>query len=124
MVRRSTRSRARTFIVTGCTLLGIACSTARVSEARQPQSTVGSYYPNQLPGQTTVLHVATDARTKVRSIEITPSTGIMVAGMNAHNLHQDSIWWKFMVTVAQDAAPGSRILVAVLPTDRTAPVRF
>ena len=117
------RSKARTFIVTGCMALALLCISGSVSEAQQPQGTIGSYYPSQLiPGQTTVLHVATDARTKVQSIEITPSTGILIAGMNARDLHQGSIWWEFTLTVAQDAAPGSRMLVAVLPTGRTAPV--
>jgi hypothetical protein len=116
------RSRARTFIVTGCTVLASLGTTARVSEAQQ-QGIIGSYYPSQLiPGQTTVLHLATDARTMVQSIEIAPSTGIMVTGMNSRNLNQGSIWWEFTLTVAQDAAPGSRTLVAVLPAGRTAPV--
>ena len=119
------RSRARTFIVTGCTVLASLSATALVSEAQQPQGTIGSYYPSQLiPGQTTVLHIATDARTNVQSIEIAPSAGITVTGMNSRNLNQGSIWWEFTLTVARDAAPGSRTLVGCCRRAARRPSRF
>jgi hypothetical protein len=58
----------------------------------------------------------------VQSIDITPSTGITVSDMKSRDLNQGSVWWEFTVTVAKDAAPGPRTLVAVQQTGRTAPV--
>ena len=82
------RSSVRTFIVTGCTILAAVCTIARVSEAQQPQSTIGSYYPSQLiPGQTTVLHVATDARTKVQSIVDKNGNGIRYQAIYSNEFH-------------------------------------
>jgi hypothetical protein len=116
-------SRARTFILTGCTVLACLGPGAHVGDAQEPQIIIGSYYPTQLvPGQTNVLNVAMGARNPVQSIEITPSTGIMVTGTKQRDLHQGAIWWEFTIAVAKDAAPGPRTLVAVQPTGRTAPV--
>jgi hypothetical protein len=116
-------SRVRTFILTGCTVLASLGPGAHVGDAQEPQSIIGSYYPTQLiPGQTNVLNVAMGARNPIQSIEITPSTGIMVTGMKQRDLHQGAIWWEFTIAVAKDATPGPRMLVAVQPTGRTIPV--
>ncbi len=115
-------SRVRTLIVTGCTVLAFLVPVVHVGDAQEVPGVIGSYYPTQLiPGQTNVLNVAMGARNPVQSIEITPSTGIMVTGMKKRDLHQGSIWWEFTITVSKDAAPGPRKLVAVQPTGRTAP---
>src|SRR3989442_8840470 len=122
VVRCSMYSRVRTFIVTGCTVLTSLGSGAHVGDAQELQGIIGSYYPTQLvPGQTNVLNLAT-TRSPIQSIEITPSKGIMVTGMKQRDLHQGAIWWQVTITVAKDAAPGPRRLVAVQPTGRTAPV--
>jgi len=116
-------SRIRTFIVTGCTVLAFLGPVAHLGDAQEVPGVIGSYYPTQLiPGQTNVLNVAMGARNPVQSIEITPSTGIMVTGMKERDLHQGSIWWEFTLAVAKDAAAGPRKLVAVQPPGRTAPV--
>jgi hypothetical protein len=75
-----------------------------------------------MPGQSTSVHVALGRNNPVQSIEITPSTGITVSDMKSRDLNQGSVWWEFTVTVAKDAAPGPRTLVAVQQNGRTAPV--
>jgi hypothetical protein len=96
---------------------------AHAGNAQPVPGVIGSYYPTQLvPGQATVLHLALGRNNPVQSIEITPSTGITVSGMTSRDLNQGSVWWEFTVTVAKDAAPGPRTLVAVQQTGRTAPV--
>jgi hypothetical protein len=75
-----------------------------------------------MPGQSTSVHVALARNNPVQSIEITPSTGIAVSDLKFRDLNQGSVWWEFTVTVARDAAPGPRALVAVQQNGRTAPV--
>lgn len=116
------RFTARTMVRTGCLLLTLGAG-AHASSAQQVQGVIGSVYPTQLiPGQATMLHLALGRNNPVQSIEITPSTGITVSGMTSRDLNQGSVWWEFTVTVAKDAAPGQRTLVAVQQTGRTAPV--
>jgi hypothetical protein len=97
--------------------------SAHVGHAQQVQGVIGSIYPTQLmPGERNVLHIALGRNNPVQSIEITPSTGITVSDMSSRDLNQGSVWWEFTVTVAKDATPGPRMLVAVQQTGRTAPV--
>jgi len=117
------RSRARTAVRTGCVVLAVLGAGAHPGDAQPVQGVIGSYYPMQLiPGQATVLHLALPRNNPVQSIDITPSTGITVSGMTSRDLNQGSVWWEFTVTVAKDAAPGPRTLVAVQQTGRTVPV--
>ena len=117
------RSVARTFVVAACAVLAFLGAAARVSHAQPAQGVIGSVYPTQLvPGQTTVLHLALGRNNPVQSIDITPSTGIMVTNMTSRDLNQGSVWWEVTLIVAKDAAPGPRTLVAVQRTGRTAPV--
>jgi len=117
------RSRARICIVAACTVLTFLGAAARVGYAQPLQGVIGSVYPTQLiPGQTTVLHVALGRNNPVRSIEITPSAGIMVTATASRDLNQGSVWWEFTLVIAKDAAPGPRTLVAVQQNGRTAPV--
>jgi hypothetical protein len=96
---------------------------AEISYAQQVPGVIGSVYPTQLmPGQSTSVHVALGRNNPVQSIEITPSTGVTVSDMKSRDLNQGSVWWEFTVTVAKDAAPGPRALVAVQQNGRTAPV--
>jgi hypothetical protein len=96
---------------------------AHISYAQQAPGVIGSVYPTQLmPGQGTSLHVALGRNNPVQSIEITPSTGVTISDLKSRDLNQGSVWWEFTVTVAKDAAPGPRTLVAVQQTGRTAPV--
>ena len=103
----------------GVLFIGIA----HMSYAQQAAGPIGSVYPTQLmPGQSTSVHVALARNNPVQSIEITPSTGVSVSDMKSRDLNQGSVWWEFTVTVAKDAAPGSRTLVAVQQNGRSAPV--
>jgi len=109
------------------TLAMFACvaliGMAHVGHAQQVQGVIGSIYPTQLmPGQRNVLHIALGRNNPVQTIEITPSAGITVSDMSSRDLNQGSVWWEFTVTVAKDATPGPRTLVAVQRTGRTAPV--
>jgi len=107
----------------GCLVLLLLGAGAHAGNAQPVPGVIGSYYPTQLiPGQATVLHLALGRNNPVQSIEITPSTGITVSGMTSRDLNQGSVWWEFTVTVAKDAAPGPRTLVAVQQAGRTAPV--
>lgn len=116
------RFTSRTVITSGCLLLALLCASAPGS-AQQVPGVIGSVYPTQLiPGQATVLHLALGRNNAVQSIEITPSAGITVSGMTSRDLNQGSVWWEFTLTVAKDARPGPRTLVAVQQTGRTAPV--
>jgi hypothetical protein len=96
---------------------------AQIARAQQAPGVIGSVYPTQLmPGQSTSVHVALARNNPVQSIEVTPSTGITVSDLKFRDLNQGSVWWEFTVTVAKDAAPGSRALVAVQQNGRTTPV--
>lgn len=117
------RLRARTSVGGGCLVALLLGAGAPAGHAQQAQGVIGSYYPTQLiPGQATVLHLALGRNNPVQSIDITPSAGITVSGMTSRDLNQGSVWWEFTVTVAKDAVPGPRTLVAVQQTGRTAPV--
>jgi hypothetical protein len=101
-------------------LLGVA---PHLTSAQEVPGVIGSYYPAQLmPGQATTLHLALGRNNPLQSVEITPSTGITVGAMTSRDLNQGSVWWEFTITVASDAAPGPRALVAVQRTGRTSPV--
>jgi hypothetical protein len=96
---------------------------AQISSPQQAPGVIGSVYPTQLrPGQSTSVHIALGRNNPVQSIEITPSTGVTVSDMKSRDLNQGSVWWEFTVTVAKDAAPGPRALVAVQQNGRTVPV--
>jgi len=96
---------------------------AQMSYAQQVAGVIGSVYPTQLmPGQSTSVHIALARNNPVQSIEVTPSTGVTVSDITFRDLNQGSVWWEFTVTVATDAAPGRRALVAVQQNGRTAPV--
>jgi len=96
---------------------------AGISYSQQVAGVIGSVYPTQLmPGQSTSVHVALARNNPVQSIEVTPATGVTVSDIKFRDLNQGSVWWEFTVTVAKDAAPGPRALVAVQQSGRTAPV--
>jgi hypothetical protein len=117
--------RRRRFVIAVSGVLACVAliGNAQISFAQQAPGVIGSVYPTQLmPGQSTSVHVALGRNNPVQSIEITPSTGVTVSDMKSRDLNQGSVWWEFTVTVAKDAAPGPRALVAVQQNGRTAPV--
>mgnify|MGYP001451693386 CR=1 FL=1 len=89
----------------------------------EAQVTVESVIPAQVPrGQTTVLNVAFPGRDViVQAAEISPSAGITVSGVKRAAESQGVAWWEVTVEVANDAAPGNRSLVLVMPMGRTLP---
>jgi hypothetical protein len=107
----------------GALVFVVLIGIAQISHPQQVPGVIGSVYPTQLmPGQSTSVHIALGRNNPVQSIEITPSTGVTVADMKSRDLNQGSVWWEFSVTVAKDAAPGPRTLVAVQQNGRTAPI--
>jgi hypothetical protein len=117
------RHRRFMIAVSGALACVVLIAITQISYAQQVPGVIGSVYPTQLmPGQSTSVHVALARNNPVQSIEITPSTGVTVSDMKSRDLNQGSVWWEFTVTVAKDAAPGSRALVAVQQNGRTAPV--
>jgi hypothetical protein len=117
--------RRRRFVIalSGALACVAVIGIAQIARAQQAPGVIGSVYPTQLmPGQSTSVHVALARNNPVQSIEVTPSTGITVSDLKFRDLNQGSVWWEFTVTVAKDAAPGSRALVAVQQNGRTTPV--
>src|SRR6476661_11234588 len=117
--------RRRRFVIalSGALACVAVIGIAQFARAQQAPGVIGSVYPTQLmPGQSTSVHVALARNNPVQSIEITPSTGVTVSDLKSRDLNQGSVWWEFTVTVAKDAAPGPRTLVAVQQNGRSAPV--
>ncbi len=99
-------------------------AVAQPGEAQQLR--IESAYPRQLPpGQTTVIQVAISSRDPIQTAEISPAQGLRVSRIQQRESAQGALTWsELTIDVAQDAAPGTRTLVLVmpLPTGRTAPL--
>ena len=90
---------------------------------------IEGFYPTQLnPGQTTIFNLAINVGRNggpmpLQSLEIVPSAGVTVGALKGGDeVREGVLWWTVPVTVAKDAAPGTRTLVAVRPDGRTQPV--
>jgi hypothetical protein len=109
-------------VTTVCLVLLGAC--AQPGEAQQLR--IESAFPRQLPpGQTTVIHVAVSSRDAIQAAEISPPQGLRVSRIQQRESAQGALTWsELTIEVGQDAAPGTRMLVLVLPlpTGRTAPL--
>lgn len=105
-------------------VLVAATVPARVAYAQQPPA-IEIAFPKQLVrGQTTVVHVAVPSREMFQGAEVSPAAGVTVAAVtNAKRseLSQNVAWWDVTLTVARDAAPGTRSLVLLMPAGRTTP---
>ena len=88
------------------------------------QISVETFYPRHAgAGRTTVINVAVPRNNEVQSAEISPPSGITVAGITGKATSDQAIgWWELTLDVAKDATPGDRSLVLVLRNARTAPV--
>ena len=95
-----------------------------VSGQGAPQISVETYYPRHAgAGRTTVINVAVPRNNEVQSAEISPPSGVTVAGITGKAASDQAIgWWELTLDVAKDATPGDRSLVLVLRNARTAPV--
>jgi hypothetical protein len=118
-------SGTRSFIVISVMLLAFLVPAAPVSHAQGLNGIIENYYPTQLPlGQTIVLNVAMNGgrANPIQSVEISPSTGVTVGALKAGIPSEGVVWFEIPITVAKDAAPGKRTLVAVQMSGRTLPV--
>jgi hypothetical protein len=92
--------------------------------AQPPQVAVETVYPRHAArGQTTVINIAVPRGQVVKGAEISPSTGVKVAGIKgtAGETEQAIGWWEITLDVAKDAPPGDRSLVLVMAKGRAAP---
>ena len=92
------------------------------SEAQEIR--VEGIFPRQLPrGQTTLVSVAVPSRDAIQSVEISHSVGTKVSDIKPGQNFQGALTWsELTIDVGEEAAPGDRTLVLVLPMGRTAPV--
>ena len=88
------------------------------------QISVETFYPRHAgAGRTTVVNVAVPRGNEVQSAEVSPPSGVTVAGITGKAASDQAIgWWEVTLDVAKDATPGDRSLVLVLRNARTAPV--
>jgi len=110
-----------------CALAGVVFSLLPVGSVlgqRAQQISVETLYPRYAgAGRTTVINVAVPRGNEVQSAEISPPSGITIAGITGKAASDQAIgWWEVTLEVAKDATPGDRSLVLVLQNARTAPV--
>jgi len=115
-------SGTRSFMVFAFTFLACLGPGVHFSEAQQIR--IESFFPRQLPlGQATVINVAVPSRDAIQAAEISPSPGVKVSGIKrGQNIQGALTWSELTIDVANDAAPGDRALVLLMPMGRTAPV--
>jgi hypothetical protein len=109
-----------------CVVIGVSVALLPVIPVRAQgaQVAVETVYPRHAArGQTTVINVALPRGQVVQAAELTPSTGVKVAGIkgSAGETEQAIGWWEITLDVAKDAVPGDRSLVLVMAKARSAP---
>jgi hypothetical protein len=115
---------SRSFVI-GCALLATTLGPwTRAADAQQVPA-IEFAFPNQLVrGQASVIHIAIPSREMFQGAEISPAAGVTigsVANSKKPELSQNVAWWDVTVTVARDAAPGSRSLVLLTAAGRSTP---
>jgi hypothetical protein len=96
-----------------------------IAQGAPAEIRVETVYPHHaVAGRMTVINVAVPSPDAVQSAEVSPSTGVRVAGITGtgSGSEQNIGWWEIALDVAADAAPGDRKLVLVTRAARTAPV--
>jgi hypothetical protein len=95
-----------------------------VSLCQAQQLRIEAMLPRQLPrGRSTVVSVVVPSRDAIRAAEIAPSAGLKISDIKQGSSFQGALTWsEISIDVADDAEPGDRTLVLVLPMGRTAPV--
>jgi hypothetical protein len=116
------QSATRYFITTGLTVLACLGPAAPGSHGQGLPGVIEGLYPTQLVlGQTTVLHAAIPGRNDITAVEISPAAGITIAGIKRGDVKEGATWWEISVSVAKDAMPGTRMIIATGPMVHTAP---
>src|SRR5690349_8503453 len=116
-----------------CAVLGIliciapAAAPARAQDARPappPLKPEGTYPRFAARGQATVISVAVPSPEMVQSADVSPATGVTVAGIKGEGSgsEQNIGWWDVTLNVASDAPLGDRSLVLTLPRNHTTPI--
>jgi len=115
------RYRMRPFMVIGFTVL--FCLGPAVLRCGAQQIKIEGLFPRQLPrGQVSLINVAVPSRDAIQAIEISPSAGVKVSGIKLGQNFQGALTWsELSIDVAEDAAPGDRTIVLMLPAGRTIP---
>jgi hypothetical protein len=111
--------------VVGVPLVFVSAVSVAGQDAQPPQIRVETLYPRHAaPGRTTVINVAIPSPDPAESAEISPSTGVTIAGLKGigSGSEQNIGWWEVSLDVAKDAAPGDRSLVIVMRRGRTVPI--
>ena len=109
-----------------CAVVGVAVSLLSVvsvlgQSAPQPMAIETAYPRHAARGQATVVNVAIVNRDAiVQAAEISPSTGVTVAGIKGSGggTEQAVGWWEITLDVAKDAAPGDRSLILTMQMGR------
>ena len=115
-------SATRYFVATGLTVLACLGPAAPASHAQGLPGVIEGLYPAQLVlGQTTVLHAAIPGRNDITAVDISPAAGITVGSIKRGEVKEGTTWWEISVSVAKDAMPGTRMIVATGPMVHTAP---
>ena len=118
----------QTNIRTSMTVAAAVLAMLAAAYAQGPIGAIEGFYPTQLnPGQTTTFNLAINVGRggdpiPLQSLEITPPGGITVGAFKGDEVKEGVLWWTMPITVAKDAAPGTRTLVAINQTGRTQPV--
>jgi hypothetical protein len=112
----------RFFTLIGFTLLTCLGLGVPLSEAQQIR--IEGAFPRQLlRGQANLINVAVPSRDAIQAAEISPSAGVRVSGIKPGQNFQGALTWsELTIEVAEEAAPGERTLVLLLPVGRTTPV--
>jgi hypothetical protein len=112
----------RSFIVVVFILL--VCLGPGVPPTQAQQIRIEGVFPRQLPrGQATLVNVAIPSRDAIQAADISPSAGVKVSSIKLGQNFQGALTWsELTIDVAQEALPGERTLVLLLPMGRTAPV--
>jgi hypothetical protein len=112
-----------------CAVVGVPLSVLSVvplpgQAAQQPQVAIETVYPRHVErGRTTVVNVAVPSREAVQAAEISPAAGVTVSALKGTSSESEQAigWWEVTLDVANDAAPGDRSLIFIMPKGRTAP---
>jgi hypothetical protein len=112
------------FLVNAAAALAVILLTTGRTPLRAQQIRIEGVFPRQLPrGQATLVNVAVPSRDTIQAAEIVPSQGVKVSSIKRGQNFQGALTWsELTVEVAQEAEPGDRSLVLLLPMGRTTPV--